>query len=58
MIRAGPEIARVDRVHGLLVQLYADETLASGALVEISAECERVGRADGDDQVLVHASRV
>ena len=58
MERAGAEIARVDRVGGLLVQLDAHEAFGFGAGVEISAERQRVGRADGDDQVLVHTGRV
>ena len=46
-------IARVDRIHRLLVDLDTDETLASGAFVEIGAEAEVVRDAGDGGKVLV-----
>ena len=51
-------IARIDRVHRLMIQHHTYKAFRSGALVKVGSECELVLLPHRDGQVLVHARRM
>ena len=56
--RPGAEVARVDRVHGDLIQHDAHEALVRGASVEVGPERQPVRLAHRDEQLLAQTRRV
>ena len=56
--RPSPEIARVGRVNGLVIQHDAHKTFTPVALVKVGSPRQLIGLADYDGQVLIHARRM